>query len=171
MNTEGTDVGPQVIRLLEEGLAQYMVNPSNVTLVVAPGYCPDFPSQSESYAAMMGRWLRKNGCQKVVELEAKSFDTDGEMREFYDWCIDNTTSKDEMGICGISWHLKRTYAIAWIIDRQWAHLLKWYPVEEPMSDFDHRIERIKWVKVFLPKRLHRLAVGTYKLLFSKRTSY
>ena len=169
MNETGTKTGPQVERILAEALAVCRRYLNDVTIVVAPGFSPDFPDEPRSYAAMMADWLREHGCQHVVVLEAESFDTDGEIRAFREFCRDHLRPNDAIGVCGFSWHLPRVKLIARHIDRNWAHDMLTFPVEFPMPAFDRWHEPLKYLKVFVPKRLHQPLMQLVKQVM-QRTS-
>lgn len=173
MNDIGTDIGPQVELILSRALREYRVDPENTTLVVAPGYSPDFPEQPRPYAAMMADWLRQEGCCRVVELCSQSFDTYGELREFRAYC--KGCLDDTVGVCGFNWHLPRAFVIAYQIDVwracTWARSLKKYPVRAPMPEFDRSVEWKKWVSLLLPRTPRTITVRLYKRFISTRTSY
>ena len=173
----GSKTGPQVERNLSRSLRLYLENPSGVRLVVAPCREPSLLDESPTSAEVMAAWLTAEGCDKehVIVLEADSFDTDGELRAFRKWCLQNLQPGDTVSVRGADWHLKRARVIAYVIDVmnlwRWARSLEWRGYVEPMSDFDRKIERLKLIKALMPKWLHPFVVGTYKRLVSKRTSY
>jgi len=163
MDEKGEHVGPEVMALLER--AALHQRQTGDTIVVAPGFSPDFPEQSESYANMMARALKVMGCHDVVALESATFNTYGELRVFY----------DEMGgdgVIGFEWHLKRAqYTARLWIDRDWVDHLDWIGVVTPMSRFNKLIEPLKWLNASLSPKIQLKMVVLYKRFVSKRTSY
>jgi hypothetical protein len=134
-------------------------------IVVAPGFSPDFPDQSESYANMLARELLKMGCQDMIVLESDTFNTYGELLVFYQNLKDGS-------VIGFDWHLKRARYTAWLwIDRDWANQLNWIGVPAPMSWFDRLIEPLKWFNATLSPTQQLKMVALYKRFVSKRTSY
>lgn len=164
MNHDQTDVGPEVVSLLVKALVHFQETGN--TLVVAPGYSPDFPNQPRPYAEMMADWLRYKGCLDVVVLKACSFNTYGELEVFHDF------KGEDKGVLGYDWHLRRARIDARRIGgRDWANSLRWESLPAEMKRFDRIIEPLKTVKSYLPRSWQLRAVAFYKAHVSTRTSY
>ncbi len=164
LNHDQTDVGPEVIELLQAGIKHQ--RKTGDTLVVAPGYSPDFPHQPRPYSAMMADWLRANGATKVYELVSDHFSTFGELEIFCE-------TYGGGSVIGFDWHLKRAKMLAEHVpgSHHWPTYLKWEPVYKPMNTFDRIMEPLKRLNARLPPTWQRRLVRLFKLLVSRRTSY
>jgi hypothetical protein len=162
MDEEGKNAGPEALVLLRRAIVHQQE--TGDTIVVAPGFSPDFPDQSESYASMLTRELHKMGCQDMIVLESATFNTYGELSVFYQELKDGS-------VIGFDWHLKRVRYTAWLwIDRDWANQLNWIGVPAPMGWFDRLTEPLKWFSASLSPTLQPKMVALYKRFVSKRTS-
>lgn len=168
MNTEGTDVGPEVVRLLQFAL----VHQSNTgtTLVVAAGFNSDFPAQPRSYAQMMAQWLWCHGAEGVEVLEAEHFSSWGELQAFKNFSV--ITNIVDLEVLGYSWHLKRVMVEARQMGgRTWSKQLRLVPLADQLRGFDFLIEPVKWLKLLLPRRWQLRAISFWKRYIFRRTSY
>lgn len=166
MNADQTDVGPEVTKLLKAGI-RHQVATGN-TLVVAPGYSPDYPHQPRAYAEMMAAWLIAHGAEsdKIIVCHADSFDTYGELCEL------RALPGADKSVLGFDWHLKRARLEAIHAGGfGFARSLSWVSVPGDMSRFDRLVEPLKLIKTLFPRRAQILLVRLYKRLVSKRTSY
>lgn len=104
---DGNELGPKTIRRLLQGVEHHRA--TGDTLVVAASYSPDFPEQRKSMAVMMAEWLNAVGCTNVVVLNAKTFDSRGELRAFYEYAELN--HEPELTIISAGYHLRRVKLI------------------------------------------------------------
>lgn len=167
MNKEGTNIGPQISRILEVAVAYQ--RRSGTVLVVAPGRNPNFPNQPQSYAAMMADNLVSIGADKVVVLDSDHFSTYGELSAFYRYCEQQDIK--EFKVLGQRWHLWRAICEARGVNLKWAARLKVVPVAGSMSAFDLMIEPLKWLKLILPRQWQIKAISFWRRFISHRTSY
>lgn len=170
MNEDGTDIGPQTEALLRA--ARAFQQETGCTLVVAPGYNPDLPHQLETLAHMMARHLYQFGADKLVVLEARTFNTIGELLAYQQFLMESGGRAGPRRVLGYSWHLPRVRLAAWRhLRKGMSRSLTYVPVPQPMSTFDRCIEVLKWPAVLLSLRRQQQMVRFYKRYISTRTSY
>jgi len=168
MNKDGTNIGPFTKTLLEAAVSHQKT--SGTILVVAPGFNPDFPGQTESFATMMARHLKRLGVNAVEVLQADHFSTYGELAAYRDFL--EGKSPDRYEVIGYRGHLWRARVEALQVGGwKWGRGLKPVSVPGGLTWFDYLIEPFKWVKLLLPRPLQIRAIAFWKETINRRTSY
>lgn len=167
MNSTGTDIAGQTQQLLDVARAHHKA--TGDPIVVAAGYNPDFPDQTESFASMMATYLRNQGVSSVIVLQADHFSSYGELEALHAFCM--TRSIERVRIIGFTWHLWRVMVEAGQIDKDWVQSLKVHPVPGLPGVIDVCNEPFKWFKLALPRPVQVKCIEFWKKNISKRTSY
>ena len=137
-------LGPQTVARLEHGLR--FAAQKGCQLVVSAGYSPRHPRQPQSMAALMADWLVAHGAATPVVLEAKKFNTRGELRA----C--EQAGFHPRVIISDPLHLERTKIL---VRRMWgrskAGLIEFEPTEAvAMTSRGQKLEPIKRAFLYLP---------------------
>ncbi len=156
---DGNQLGPKTIKRLTRGLEHH--RETGDTLVVAASFSPDFPEQRRSMAVMMAAWLNEHGCSNVVVLNAKAFNTRGELDAFFELKVDG-----ERTIISAPYHLRRTRLIVWqMFGWQQLRSTRFVAVDDDTLSMKETIlEPLKLVHVLLPPSWRDPAVALVRKL-------
>lgn len=145
LNEEGTDIGPRTVLRLREAFSHYQR--TGEVLVVAAGFSPRHKNQKVTMAQMMAEYLWSLGECKVLVLEARLFNTRGELEAFF-------LLEGARTIISAPWHLRR---VRIMIDQEFGRgrleTLRFVAVEKNVMTFKERffLEPLKCLFVrFVP---------------------
>jgi hypothetical protein len=100
---DGSDIGPVTIARLHEGLDHWVL--TGATPIVAASWSPRHPAQRQPMSNMMANWLEAAGSNHVLVLEAKRFNTKGELEALSHLEI------DRLSIVSDGLHLQRVQVL------------------------------------------------------------
>jgi len=144
LTPDGSDIGPLTIARLARALQHH--KETGEQLVVAASWSPRHPKQKFTMANLMSGWLRENGYFDALVLEAKRFNTRGELQAWF--ASDRVCSS----IISDPLHLRRTKIIVRKMKgKQFADLLVYVPTEAPaMTVKGQMLEPLKRAFLYLP---------------------
>lgn len=144
LTPDGIDIGPLTIARLVRALKHHEV--TGEQLVVAAAWSPRHPKQKSTMANLMSKWLRENGYFDALVLEAKRFNTRGELQAWF--ASDRVCSS----IISDPLHLRRTKIIVRKMKgKQFADSLSYVPTEETaMTAKGQMLEPLKRAFLYLP---------------------
>ena len=155
-------LGPHTIARLDRALDWHLEH--RYPIMVAAPRSPYHPRLPVTMAELMAEYLARRRCYNIILGLAPSFDTRGELT-----ALQEVTAKKYV-IISAWWHLPRTRVIAWQVMGITAPV-KLVPVWSDRPTVKQVLLEVpKFVHVFLPARLRRLARTLGEKVFG-RVSY
>ena len=144
LTRDGSGIGPQTVARLVRALKHHEA--TGEQLVVAASWSPRHPLQNFTMATLMSQWLEKKGYLDALVLEAKRFNTRGELQAWF--ASDRVCSS----IISDPLHLRRTKIIVRKMKgKQFADSLSYVPTEETaMTAKGQMLEPLKRAFLYLP---------------------
>lgn len=141
---DGSDIGPQTVARLVRALKHHKA--TGEQLVVATSWSPRHPLQNITMATLMSQWLEKKGYCDALVLEAKRFNTRGELQAWF--ASDRVCSS----IISDPLHLRRTKIIVRKMKgKDFADTMNYVPTEATaMTAKGQMLEPLKRAFLYLP---------------------
>lgn len=149
--------------------------PTQVELVVAAGYSPDFPDMEISLGEIMQKFIARQGPDyPVTTANARTFDTAGEVEVFCEvvqgWArrayAPGVVPRLTMSIVSSWWHLPRGFLIVVrTLGLKPALKVRYVPAWDRPTVRRLVLEVLKSVYLFLPSGVKRRAFKAYRRFF------